>query len=88
MKESEIPKIALEYKVESVRGVGRHRVQWDYCGRRDIQKLGVKNRWLVAKDKDTLRRIVKEIELDPDFKAPDGDDDDDDDDDDIDIGIF
>ncbi|PSN45766.1 hypothetical protein C0J52_08050 [Blattella germanica] len=53
MADSEIPKKILEYKVEGRRRVGRPRLRWEDCNTRDIKKLGVRNWWTVAKDRDS-----------------------------------
>ena len=65
MADSEIPKKILEYKVEGRRRVGRPRLRWEDCITRDIKKLGVRNWWTVAKDRDSWRRILKEAEARP-----------------------
>ena len=43
----------LEYKIEGKRSIGRLRLQWEYCIWKDVQKLGVKNWWMNAKDNAT-----------------------------------
>ncbi|PSN35334.1 Uncharacterized protein C07A9.10, partial [Blattella germanica] len=51
--------------VEGSRRVGRPRLRWEDCITRDIKKLGVRNWWTVAKDRDSWRRILKEAEARP-----------------------
>mgnify|MGYP007063910716 CR=1 FL=1 len=65
MNEYEISKRILEFKVEGKRRVGRPRLRWEDCVTNDIRKLGIKNWWIAAKDRDLWRRILKEAETRP-----------------------
>ena len=55
MEEDEIQKRVLEYKVQGRRRVGRLRLWLKGCVRRDGQKFGVKNWWMMTKDRGTWR---------------------------------
>ncbi|PSN54483.1 hypothetical protein C0J52_05552 [Blattella germanica] len=44
-------KRVLEYKDEGRKRVGRPKLRWEDCVIKNIQKLGVNKRWIVAKDR-------------------------------------
>ncbi|KAJ4434817.1 hypothetical protein ANN_23388 [Periplaneta americana] len=62
MDECEIPRKVMEYGIAGGRRVGRAKLRWMDCVMNDIKRLGVKNWWTVAKDRDRWRRILKEVE--------------------------
>lgn len=62
MDECEIPRKVMEYGIAGGRRVGRPKLRWMDCVMDDIKRLGVKNWWTVAKDRDRWRRILKEAE--------------------------
>ncbi|KAJ4440330.1 hypothetical protein ANN_08469 [Periplaneta americana] len=52
MGECEIPRKVMEYGIAAGRRVGRPKLRWMDCVMDDIKRLGVKNWWTVAKDRD------------------------------------
>ncbi|KAJ4449302.1 hypothetical protein ANN_00700 [Periplaneta americana] len=52
MDECEIPRKVMEYGIAGGRRVGRPKLRWMDCVMDDIKRLGVKNWWTVAKDRD------------------------------------
>ena len=60
MEENKIPKIALEYEVKDRRKVGKYRLRWENCVRRNVQKLGVKN-WGIMTRLGRWQRILKRM---------------------------
>ncbi|KAJ4439302.1 hypothetical protein ANN_07424 [Periplaneta americana] len=62
MDECEIPRKVMEHGIAGGRRVGRPKLRWMDCVMDDIKRLGVKNWWTVAEDRDRWRRILKEAE--------------------------
>ena len=62
MNEGEMPRRIMEHGIVERRKVGRPKLRWMDCVMSDIEKLGVKNWWMVARDRDRWRRLLKEAE--------------------------
>ena len=65
MNECEMPRRIMEYGISGGRRVGRPKLRWMDCVMNDIKKPGVENWWVVARDRDQWRRLLREAEAQP-----------------------
>ena len=57
LEEKKILERVLEFKVEGRRRVRWPKLRWEDCVWRDVQKVGMKNWWMVARDRKTWQRL-------------------------------
>jgi hypothetical protein len=62
MSYNEMPRRIMECKPEDRRSVGRPRLRWKDGLEDDLRKLEVKNWWMVAKDRESWKKILGEAE--------------------------
>ncbi|KAJ4438485.1 hypothetical protein ANN_14430 [Periplaneta americana] len=63
MADHEIPKKVMGNKFEGKRSVGRPRLRWMDGVLEDLKKVGIKGWWLVARDRDTWKRVLRRPRL-------------------------
>jgi len=62
MSSNDMPRRIMESKPEGRRSVGRPKLRWMDGVLEDLRKLGVKSWWMVAKDRESWRKVLREAE--------------------------
>jgi hypothetical protein len=62
MSDNEMPRRIMECKPEGRRSVGQPRLRWKDGVEDDLRKLKVKNWWMVTKDRESWKKILREAE--------------------------
>jgi hypothetical protein len=62
MSDNEMPRRIMKCKPEDGRSFGRPRLRWKDGVEDDLKKLNFKNWWMVAKDRESCKKILREAE--------------------------